>query len=75
MKLDAVLSYVLAVLEGGIAGACFYRAGKTKETKRKAAWYIASTAWFVLSLLDSMTGSHKLREAREAADAEAGPAF
>lgn len=70
MKLHVILSYVLAVLEGGIAGVCFYNAGKTKEPKRRALWYIVSAVWFVLSVLDSLAGSRALKEAREAAGEE-----
>ncbi len=70
MKLDAILSFVLSILEGGLAGACFYRAGQVKEKKPKVFWYIASAAWFVLSVLDGMEGARALKEAGAAADGE-----
>ncbi|MBD5150517.1 MAG: hypothetical protein HDT18_09170 [Oscillibacter sp.] len=68
MKLDTILSFVLSVLEGGLAGACFYRAGQEKEKKRKVIWHIVSAAWFVLSVLDGTEGMKALEENRAAAD-------
>lgn len=73
-KLDVILSYMLSILEGGLAGACFYRAGKTKDRKHKVLWYAASAAWFVLSVLDGAEGGRALKEARAAGDeAESEP--
>ena len=68
MKLDAILSFVLSVLEGGLAGACVYHAGQAKEKKRKVFWHIVSAAWFVLSVLDGMEGMKALEEGKAAAD-------
>lgn len=70
MKLNAILSFVLSILEGGLAGACFYRAGQEKEKKPKVLWYISSAAWFALSVLDGMEGTRALKEAKAAADEE-----
>ena len=69
MKLDTILSFVLSMLEGGLAGACFYHAGQAKEKKLKVLWYIASAAWFVLSVLVGMEGARALKEAKAANEA------
>ena len=75
MKLDAILSFVLSVLEGGLAGACVYCAGQAKEKKLKVLWHIVSAVWFVLSVLDGMEGIGALEgdkaAAGEALDREA----
>lgn len=63
MKRNAVLSYILAVLEGGLAGACCYQAGTETCRKRRALWYICGAGWFGLSLMDSLEGSKSLKEA------------
>ena len=68
-KLDAILSFVLSILEGGLAGASFYRAGQEKEKKPRVFWYIAGAAWFVLSVLDGMEATRALKEARAANEA------
>ena len=70
MKLDAILSFVLSILEGGLAGACFYHAGQAKEKKLKVLWHIVSAAWFVLSVLEGMEGIRTLEEGKAAADEE-----
>lgn len=64
MKLDVILSFVLSILEGALSGVCFYRAGQTKEKKPKVLLYIASAAWFALSVLEGMEGARTLKEAR-----------
>ena len=68
MKLDAILSFVLSILEGGLAGACFYQAGQAKEKRPKVLWYITSSVWFILSLLDGMEATRALKEAKAAAE-------
>ena len=69
MKLDAILSFVLSMLEGGLAGACFYHAGQAKEKKLKVLWHIVSAAWFALSVLDGMEGIGTLKDDKAASDA------
>ena len=68
MKLDTILSFALSILEGGLAGACFYHAGQAKEKKLKVLWHIVSAAWFVLSVLDGIAGMKALEKNRAAAD-------
>ena len=70
MKLNAILSFVLSILEGGLAGVCCYQGGKAENGKRKALWYITGAVWFVLSVLDGAEGSRALKEARAAASGE-----
>lgn len=65
MKTDAIFSYVLAILEGGLSGMCFYRAGQAKEKKHKVILYIAGALWFAASVIDALTGGRELREALE----------
>ena len=60
----SVFHYVLAILEGAVSGVCFFLARKEEQPKRRALLFIASAGWFVLSLLDSLTGGRELREAR-----------
>ena len=64
MKLDVILSYVLSILEGGLAGACFYRAGQAKEKKCRVFFCLASAAWFILSVLDGMEGARMQKNAK-----------
>ena len=68
MKLDAILSFALSILEGGLAGGCFYCAQQAKDRKQKVLWHIVSAAWFVLSVLEGMEGIKALKEDRAAAD-------
>ena len=60
---DAILSFVLSILEGGLSGAVFYYAGQEKDKKRKVLMYIASAAWFILSVLDGIEGARALKAA------------
>ena len=65
MKGECIFHYVLAILEGALSGAIFYRAGKTEKKKSRILLFAASAAWFVLSLTDSFQGGQALRELRE----------
>ena len=62
MKPNVILSCVLAVMEGGLAGAYFCRAGQTKEKKPKVLLYIVSALWFALSVLDGTEGARALQK-------------
>ncbi|MDE7220499.1 MAG: hypothetical protein K2O45_12915 [Oscillospiraceae bacterium] len=64
MKLDVILSYVLSILEGCLAGTCFYRAGQAKETRCRVFFYLASAAWFVLSVLNGIEGARMHKNAK-----------
>lgn len=64
--MKAIIHYVLAILEGGLAGGLFYYAGQEKEKERKVLMYVASALAFVLSLLDSMEGGREWKAWREA---------
>ncbi len=72
MKLEVILSYVLSILEGGLSGACFYRAGQEKDKKCKVLMYISSAAWFLLSVLDGIEGARALKKAGQQTEAEPG---
>lgn len=58
----SIFHYVMAILEGGLSGVLLYRAGKTEEKKSRILLFVASVAWFVLSLTDSFQGGQSLRE-------------
>lgn len=62
--MNAIFYYILAVLEGGLSGVCFCRAGKSKDRKHKAIMYTASALWFTASVIDSMVGGRELRNAK-----------
>ena len=64
MKADVILSYVLSIMEGGLSGAYFYRAGQAKERKHKVLLYITGAAWFILSVLNGMNGTRKWKAAQ-----------
>ena len=61
---DAIFHYALSILEGFLAGACFCRAKQAEEKQHKVILYITSTLWFASSVLDSLTGSRALRDAK-----------
>ncbi len=62
---DVILSFVLAILEGGLSGAVFYYAGQEKDKKCKVLMYIASAVCFILSVLDGIEGARALKAARQ----------
>ena len=62
----AIIHYVLAILEGGLAGGFFYCAGQETQKKRKVLLYVCSALSFAISLLDSLEGGRLWKEAREA---------
>ena len=62
--MNAIFHYVLAVLEGGLSGACFYRARQSKEKKYKTLMYAASALWFASSVIDGVIGGRELRKAK-----------
>ncbi|MBD5155104.1 MAG: hypothetical protein HDT15_08590 [Oscillibacter sp.] len=73
---DVILSFVLSILEGGLSGAIFYYAGQEKDKKCKVLMYIASAAWFILSVLDGVEGARALKAAgREKAGEDEAPEF
>ena len=61
--MNAVIHYVLAILEGGLAGATFYEARKAKGSS-KVFLHLASALFFVASLTDAMVGGNALKEAK-----------
>lgn len=65
MKSDCIFHYVMAVLEGALSGVICYQAQKTEHKERKILLFVASAAWFLVSLADSLQGSLTLRELRE----------
>ena len=62
MKANGIFHLVLAILEGGLSGAILYQAGQAEEKKHRLLLFVASAAWFVLSLTDSLQGVRSLRE-------------
>lgn len=61
---NAIFRYVLSILEGFLAGACFWQAQQSEEKKHRVIMYIASALWFASSVLDSLTGGRALRESK-----------
>lgn len=62
---NVILSFVLAILEGGLSGAVFYYAGQEKDRKCRVLMYIASAACFLLSVLDGIEGAKALKALRQ----------
>ncbi|MDE7262517.1 MAG: hypothetical protein K2N78_10750 [Oscillospiraceae bacterium] len=62
--MNAVFHYVLAILEGGLAGGFFYCARQAKENK--VLLHLVSALWFALSVLDALEGGRELRELKNA---------
>lgn len=65
MKFDSIFYYVMALLEGALSGVVFYEAEKTEHKQRKILLFVASAAWFLISLVDSLQGGLALRELLE----------
>lgn len=66
MKLDCILHYVMAILEGAVSGVLLYEAEKAEHKPRKILLTITSAAWFLISLADSFQGGLALQELRAA---------
>lgn len=64
--MNVIIHYVLAILEGGLAGGYFYCAGQEEKKERKALLYVISALWFLSSLLESMVGAKEWKKRREA---------
>ena len=64
--MKAIIHYVLAIVEGGLAGGLFYYAGQEKTQKRKILMYTASALAFLLSLLDSLEAGREWKAMRAA---------
>lgn len=64
--MGVIIHYVLAILEGGLAGGYFYYAGQEEKKERKALLYATSALWFLLSLLDSLEGGKEWKKRKEA---------
>ena len=64
--MKVIIHYVLAILEGGLAGGLFYYAGQEKTQKRKVLMYVASALAFLLSLMDSLEAGREWKELRAA---------
>jgi len=65
-SMQAIIHYVLAILEGGLSGGFFYCAGQEKNTTRKFLLYLCSALSFTISLLDSFEGGRLWKESRKA---------
>lgn len=62
--MKVIFHYALAVLEGGLSGVCFYRAGRSEDKKYRAIMYTASALCFAASVIDSIVGGRELRNAK-----------
>lgn len=63
--MSVVVHYVLAILEGGLAGGYFYYAGQEEKKERKVLLYATSALWFLSSLLESMIGGREWKKRRK----------
>lgn len=64
--MKAVLYFLLAILEGALAGGYFCCAGQEKKKERKALLYVISALWFLSSLLSFIVGGSEWKKRGEA---------